>query len=53
MGAGAAAVSVALGVSMEVASVVAEEWEVVLEELVALVELVALARVASLGDSRK
>ncbi|KAJ8797945.1 hypothetical protein J1605_001681 [Eschrichtius robustus] len=44
LGEGAAAVSVALGVAMEVASVVAEEWEMVLEELVALVELVALAR---------
>ena len=71
---GAAAVSVALGVAtevvMEVALVVAEEWEVVLEELVALVglvalvdlvvledpvalALVALAQVASLGESRK
>ena len=43
---GAAAVSVALGVATEVvmegALVVAEEWEVVLEELVALEGLVAL-----------
>ena len=34
-----------------VALVVAEEWEVVLEGLVALVGLVALALVASLGES--
>ena len=48
---GAAAVSVALGVAtevvLEVALVVAEDWEVVLEDLV------ALALVASLGESRK
>ena len=51
---GAAAVSVALGVAtevvMEVALVVAEEWEVVLEELVALVGLVALEELVALVD---
>ena len=52
---GAAAVSVALGVAtevvMEVALVVAEEWEVVLEELVALEgELVALEGLVALVD---
>lgn len=38
LGEDAAAVSVALGVAMEVALVVAEEWEVVLEGLVVLEE---------------
>ena len=51
---GAAAVSVALGVAtevvMEVALVVAEEWEVVLEELVALEGLVALVDLVALED---
>ena len=52
---GAAAVSVALGVAtevvMEVALVVAEDWEVVLEELVALEgELVALEGLVALVD---
>lgn len=50
---GVAAVAVVLEVAMEVALVVAEEWEVALGEPGALVGLVALALVAALGESRK